>query len=435
MKKMNFWGIGNIGEGVVSTVTSTYFMVYLTETAMLPLGLVSLISLIGSIFDFMMVPIAGTLMVSARTMRWGKYRSWLLLCPPFVVVFYLLCFTNFASSLALTAACALLGYIGGKIAWNIVYAANVSLTAVLSDSTKEKTKLTSQRMMGSNIGRLLGNSLTPAIVAAAAVHMSETNGYRVTILIMGTVYIVTSLLHFRISAGYSDAVPETSPEKEERLSVGEVFRVVIREPRLLLTLLIDMTSNIASLVLPTLAVYYYKYCVGAPKMVSTHMLIIGFGGLAGAALVRALGDRIRHTKPILITLYVGVAAALLSIRLFPTSIYYFMAIGAVISVLTGMTSPLELTLYIDTAAHYRHRTGQDATGFIMGLSNLPVKFAGIVKSTLIPFVLMLSGYVANADPTPAMQRAIVNAYTLVPAIFPAMGILLLGFVYKTCEQD
>ena len=71
----------------------------------------------------------------------------------------------------------------------------------------------------------------------------------------------------------------------------------------------------------------------------------------------------------------------------------------------------------------------------MGLSNLPVKFAGIVKSTLIPFVLMLSGYVANADPTPAMQRAIVNAYTLVPAIFPAMGILLLGFVYKTCEQD
>ncbi len=428
--KKNFWGIGNIGEGVVSMVTSTYFMIFLTDTAMLPLGMVSMIAMIGSILDFLLVPVSGALLVSTKPMKWGRYRSWLLVCPPLVVLFYLLCFTVVEGSMILTGACALIGYVGGKVAWNIVYASNVSLTAILSRAEGTKTKLTSQRMMGSNIGRLLGNSLTPAIVAAVAVRLGEVNGYRITILIMGAVYILTCWIHFQISRKQSgdDAGPVKAQEK---MPVSEIIKVVMVEPRLLLTLVIDLTSNVASLVLPSLAVYYYKYCVGEPAMTATHMLIIGFGGLAGAALVRAMGNRIRHTKPVLIGLYILVAASLLSIRLLPDSTIYFLCVGAAVSVFTGMTSPFELTLYMDTAASYRRKTGKDATGFIMGLSNLPVKFASIIKSTLIPFALAAVGYVANAEPTPEIQQAIVNAYTLIPPVFPILGTLLLAFGYRT----
>lgn len=427
--KKYLWGVGNIGEGVVSMVTSTYFIIFLTDTAMLPLGLVSLISLVGSILDFLLVPLSGTLLVSTKPMKWGRYRSWLLLCPPLVVLFYLLCFTVVSGSQMMTALCALLGYVGGKVAWNIVYASNVSLTAVLSGGSK--TKMTAQRMMGSNIGRLLGNSLTPAIVAAVAVHMGEVNGYRVTILVMGTVYILTCLIHFWISKDCSETGVSGENQKKDRMKASEVIQILLVEPRLFLTLVIDLTSNVASLVLPSLAVYYYKYCAAQPGMVSTHMLIIGFGGLAGASLVRLLGNRVKNAKSVLLVLYVLVAASLLSIQIWSNSVFYFLGIGAVVSILTGMTSPFELTLYIDTAEHYRRKTGNDATGFIMGLSNLPVKFASIIKSTLIPMALMLSGYVANAEPTPQIRQAIVNAYSLLPAVFPVLGFILLAFFYKT----
>ena len=427
--KKYLWGVGNIGEGVVSMVTSTYFIIFLTDTAMLPLGLVSLISLVGSILDFLLVPLSGTLLVSTKPMKWGRYRSWLLLCPPLVVLFYLLCFTVVSGNQMMTALCALLGYVGGKVAWNIVYASNVSLTAVLSGGSK--TKMTAQRMMGSNIGRLLVNSLTPAIVAAVAVHMGEVNGYRVTILVMGTVYILTCLIHFWISKDCSETGVSGENQKKDRMKASEVIQILLVEPRLFLTLVIDLTSNVASLVLPSLAVYYYKYCAAQPGMVSTHMLIIGFGGLAGASLVRLLGNRVKNAKSVLLVLYVLVAASLLSIQIWSNSVFYFLGIGAVVSILTGMTSPFELTLYIDTAEHYRRKTGNDATGFIMGLSNLPVKFASIIKSTLIPMALMLSGYVANAEPTPQIRQAIVNAYSLLPAVFPVLGFILLAFFYKT----
>ena len=431
--KKHFWGVGNIGEGFVSMVTSTYFIIYLTDTAMLPLGLVSAIAMIGSILDFLMVPVSGAIMVSTKPMKWGRYRSWLLVCPPLVVLFYLLCFTIVESSQLLTAACALLGYVGGKVAWNLVYASNVSLTAILCRGAENKTRLTSQRMMGSNAGRLLGNSLTPAIVAAVAVHLGEVNGYRITILIMGAVYILTCLIHFQISKKQNE--DEQPVKGQDKMPLGEIIKVIMIEPKLLITLLIDLTSNVASLVLPSLAVYYYKYCAGNPDMVSLHMLITGFGGLAGATFVRALGNKVKKTKLVLCSLYVLVAASLLSIQVFPNSTFYFLGIGVLISLTTGMTQPFELTLYMGTAASYRRKTGQDATGFIMGMSNLPVKFAHIIKSTLIPFTLAAVGYVANAEPTPEMQQAIINAYTLIPSVFPALGMLLLVFAYKFETSD
>lgn len=427
--KDHFWGIGSIGEGVVSMVTSTYFLIFLTDTAMLPLGMVSVIAFIGSVLDFLLVPLSGAVLVSTKPMRWGRYRSWLLVCPPFVILFYLLCFTVIPDSQWMTAACALIGYVGGKTAWNIAYSSNVSLTAILSRKAHTTTKFTSQRMMGSNIGRMLGNSLTPALVAAIAVHMGAANGYRMTILIMGAVYLVTLLIHFSISSSYDSIDQTENCGRKEKLAFREIVRVLAVEPRLFVTMVIDLTSNVASLVLPSLAVYYYKYFSTSPTLVSTHMLIIGFGGLAGAALVRALGNKIQHPKLVLIFMYAGVALSLLSIRLFSDSAYYFLAIGAVIALITGMTSPVELTLYMDHTVHFQNKSGEDATGFIMGMSNLPVKFASVIKSTLIPFVLMSSGYAANAEVTPQIKQAIIDAYTLIPAMFPICGIILLVIFY------
>ncbi|MCI8672689.1 MAG: MFS transporter [Lachnospiraceae bacterium] len=438
-QKQYFWGVGNLGEGFISMVTNTYFSIFLTDVAELPLEIVAFVSLFSSIFDFFMVPLSGAILVSLRPMKWGRLRSWLLVCPPLAVIFFLLCFTVFGDSQSMTVLCILVGYLGAKAAWNITYAANVSLTAVMATDVKTKSKLASQRMIGSNAGRLLGNYLTPIIVATAAVYAGESYGYRVAIVLTGIVYVLTSIAHFYICAGCEDRPGsregQEGGQSKERMPAGEVIRALVNNVQLLITLVIDLTSNVASLVLPSLAVYYYKYCACDSTLIPTHMLIIGLGGIIGAFLVRVFGVRIGRPRKILLGLYLLVAASLFSIRLFPDQPIYFLCISGVIAVLTGMTSPFELNLYMDNAAYYRKKSGQDVTGFIMGLSNMPVKFASIIKSTLIPFTLMAVGYVANAEPTPEMQKAIINAYTLIPMLFPILGFVLLKFFWKSGQEE
>ncbi len=438
VSKHTLWGVGNMGEGFISMVSSTYLSIFLTDVALLPLGLVSFISLFSSIFDFFMVPLSGVILVSAKPMKWGRYRSWLLFCPVIAVLFFLLCYNVVDNNVILTSVCILVGYIGAKAAWNVTYAANVSLTAVMATDQQTKSKLASQRMMGSNAGRLLGNYLTPLIVAWATVRFAESTGYTIAIILTGIVYIITSLIHFADSRGCENAnisAKEAEKEKTEKFSAKEICLALVANPQLLITLIIDLTSNVASLVLPSLAVYYYKYCAQNMALTSIHMLIIGLSGLAGASIVRFFGTKIKDTRKNLLVLYIIVALTLISIRFTASNPILFMILSGVVAILTGMTSPFELNLYIDNTVYYSYKKGKDATGFIMGLSNLPVKFASIIKSTLIPFTLMAVGYVANAEPTPEMQAAIINAYTLIPCIFPVFGFILLKFVYKLKHSD
>lgn len=429
-----FWGIGNMGEGFISMVSSTYFSFFLTDVALLPIGLMSAVSVFTSIFDFMMVPVAGAVISSCKAMKWGRYRSWLLFCPAIATLSYFICFTVVKDNIALTTAFIIVGFCMAKASWNINYAANASLTAVLADNEQMRSKLASQRMIGSNAGRLCGNYLTPIIVAwAAASSGSQDFGYKLTILITGAVYILTNLVHFADSKT-DETKPSATPSRKG-LSAKETFKVITENPQLFVTLLIDLTSNVASLVLPSLAVYYYKYCAQNTSLTSIHMLIIGFGGITGAFTVRLVGNKIKDSKKWLLCLYVLVALFLTGIRFVAHNPRMFMVFSAFIAIFTGMTSPFELNLYIDNTIYYRYTKRKDATGFIMGLSNLPVKFASIIKSTIIPLTLIIAGYTANAEPTPEMQNAIINAYTTLPCIFPVLGFFLLKFAYKLKKED
>ena len=290
-RKYLLWGIGNAGEGVVAMVASTYFAIYLTDVAMLPLGVFTFVSLFTSIFALVMVPVAGAILVSVKGLKWGRYRSWLILLPPIAVVFYLLTFTPIPGNVALTTILVLIGYCGSAACWNVVYASNVSLMAELTLNKNLGNELTSQRMIGSSGGRMLGNFFTPLIVAAVALRSTEAAGYRAAILVMGVVYILTNWIHFKISKGseiklQQDGEPEqqiedTSKTEMQKMSLIEILKALFANPQLLITLMIDTTSNIAGIVLPSLAVYYYKYVAQDMTMVASHMLTIGICGMIG----------------------------------------------------------------------------------------------------------------------------------------------------------
>ena len=74
-KRLRLWGAADIGEGFISTVSNTYFSMFLTDIALLPLGLVSVVMMITSVFDFVVAPIAGALITMIKPGKWGSIRQ------------------------------------------------------------------------------------------------------------------------------------------------------------------------------------------------------------------------------------------------------------------------------------------------------------------------------------------------------------------------
>ena len=66
MKKINnkiksFWGISEVGFSFMSTVETTFFVIFLTDVAQLPLALVAAITSVAGIADAITAMLAGVI--------------------------------------------------------------------------------------------------------------------------------------------------------------------------------------------------------------------------------------------------------------------------------------------------------------------------------------------------------------------------------------
>lgn len=436
-RKLYIWGITNVGEGIIGIISGTYLSIFLTDVALLPLAMVSAVMLITSVVDFIVAPSAGAIIVGTKAMKWGKLRSWLLVCPPICAVFSVIHFISFPGQPLLSAIIIAIGSVVSKIAWNLSYTANLALINVIAQNPKQLSDLNSQRMVGSNLGRLTGNYLTPVIVAAAlAMNFSERLVYPAIMAFAGIFFILVNLIQFNIAGSYENA-ENTGNTKISDLSVKEIFTALATNGQLLVTVLIDLTSNVISS-LQALAVYYYIYVAESQFMVANHMLLTGLAGLFGALSVRFFGKYVKDFKKYLLVSYASIAALLFSTRFVgyehAYSMYIFLGINVVIYFFQGATQPFEMGLYMENVVYTKWKTGKDANSLIVGMSNLPVKFANIVKSVLIPVALASAGYVAGAESTPQLKQSIINAYSTVPIVFPILGFIMLRFFYKLTAE-
>lgn len=434
-KRLKFWGAADIGEGFIATVSNTYFSLFLTDVAMLPLSYVSIIMLATSIYDFIIAPVAGGIIAAVRPMKWGRLRSWLIVCPPIAAIFFTLSYIPLNSAI-LSTIFIILTFFMAKCAYNISWAANLSLIGIIAQTPEERTKLTSQRMAGFNIGKLSSGYITPILVATFAKTTGNKFSYAPMLLIAGIVLTLGQLVHFWASEGYEEKRLSSSlTADDETIGLKDMLLALGTNPQLLVTVLIDLTSNMQSFLLPALATYYYKYVAQDTNLMAMHMLLTGFGGLLGSVLVRSLGDKIKDHRKFLLMVYPSIAILLFSCRFAAHVPVLFMAINIVLQIFTGTTQPLELQLYMDNVIYHKYKTGVDANSFIMSMSNMPVKFATILKSIIIPFVLMSAGYTAGAEPTKALQQGIINAYSIIPSLIPLLGFIMLKFFYKLNRNE
>lgn len=92
------------------------------------------------------------------------------------------------------------------------------------------------------------------------------------------------------------------------------------------------------------------------------------------------------------------------------------------------TSP---AMFADTAILAEWKTGEDGSAWIMGLGNVPLKVALVLRGLLINGVFALIGFSATEteQASTAIQSGISNVFLLIPGIAVLIGriIILLGF--------
>lgn len=150
MQRIGF-GSGDLAQNLIYQTISMYLLFFYTNVYGLDPAVAAVMFLIVRIVDVIWDPIVGTF-VDKHNLRFGKYRSYLILGGIPLTGFAILCFWNGYSGSLLYAY---ITYIGLSMCYTLVNVPYGALNASLTRNTNEITILTSVRMFMANIGGLV----------------------------------------------------------------------------------------------------------------------------------------------------------------------------------------------------------------------------------------------------------------------------------------
>ena len=434
-----FYGVGDCAFSLMTSVENYFFPFFLTNLAQFDLGLAALIQTITSGVDAAISWIYGAIIDGSKPMKWGRYRSWLIALPWIVPLLYALQFVKFGNN-AINAVTIIIGFLASHMIWNIPYVANVSLITLAAQTPEDRSQLTATRGAWANMSRVLFPYVGIPMASFFAGIIGETNQYAATAFVLGVIMAVMYYAHFKMFDGYEDVdvVTDVKSKKADKMSGGDMLKSLFQNPPLLVLLIADVSKFLFNFLLGGIAVYYFTYVAQNAALLPTYIFIANILGVIGSYVSKNFAKTL-STRTAAIVFFVITAAVLIVAKLLwaSVSVYVVIILLSIGQFSYGVNYSLIPALYADCVIYSEWKTGKKASGWIMGLQNLPLKVSILLRGLIISAVLASANFTPDIDPaqaSDALKNAITNGFMLIPAIFSLVSAVLLVVGFKITRE-
>jgi sugar (glycoside-pentoside-hexuronide) transporter len=429
------YGVPDLCFSLMINMEVYFFMVFLTDSAQFSLALVGQILAFTSIIDIVCALVGGIILQKVNLKLGGKYRSWFLIGPPIVAPLFILQFTKIGGDLT-AASIIMFGFIASHLLFNVVFAASGAMVSRLSQLPDERTILSASRAQGMSAAGLILSATGMPMIAFFGAYTNETTGYAATVSVYAFMMILGYWYIYRMTAGKDpyDKTEMNSPIRESGQSVGEIVRLVLKNPPLLFLVLVQMFGSTGFFIVTGMAAYYFTYVIGRTALLSLFILAISVARLIGTFAATWIG--VRFGKRDCYWTFLALAAiGFASAWFLGDAPLGFTLIFCVSTAFASIAGSMNTALFADTVVYGEWKTGRNIRAFTMALMNFPIKLGVLIRSGVLTLGLMVIGFVANAVPTPRVIEGISFIMTLVPAAAYAVAAMIFYLGYKLEEKD
>ena len=431
------FGVGDAGFKLMSNIETFYFTFFLTNIAQFATGLVALVSSIVSIVDLCLSWVYGGILNGTKAMKWGRYRSWLIVLPWLVPFLFAFQFIKISENVALSAFIIVAAGILSHIVWNFPYTANSVLISVVGKTPDDRATLASSRATWNNIGGIAFSYLGMPLADILANAVGKENKLAAALFCLGILFVVGYIAHFKMTKGYEvlETAASTAVNKN-RTNVVDMFKALFHNPTLMILIVADLAKWCVNFIASASAIYYFQYTANNKALQAAYILITGIAGVLGAYFLRYLAKKF-SSRNCMIAAYVLMAVVMILAYFAYSSVWLVISLMTIAIFCYGMTLAAAPALYADTVVYSTWKNGKDASGWIMGLQTLPLKLAIVLKGLILPAALAAVGFSAKMDPatmTEAARQGLTAPFALIPGIFCIVGALLLIFGFKLTKE-
>jgi GPH family glycoside/pentoside/hexuronide:cation symporter len=412
------YGFGDAASSMFWKLFSMYLMFFYTDIFGISAAVVGTMFLITRIWDAVFDPVVGMIADLTET-RWGKFRPFLLFgAIPFGLA-GILTFTSPSFSEGGKIVYAYITYSVMMMVYSFVNVPYASLLGVMSSDGKERTTLSSFRMIFAFIGSIIALALLNPLVNLFGGNVAgqEHKAWQLAVAVFAVLAVILFWLTF------SWTHERIQPIKKEKTKLSTDLKDLFENrPWWIL-----LGSGIAALIFNSIrdgaAIYYFKYFIQDQKLTSLYLVLGQAFNIVGILLITPLANKIGKKAAYL---YAMIIAAVFSIAFYwlgKDNIYLIFAFQCIISACAGSIFPLLWSMYADIADYSEWKTGRRATGLVFSSSSMSQKFGWTLGGALTGWLLAFYGYKANVVQSTDVQTSI----RMMLSIFPAIGTFLSIF--------
>ena len=428
-KARRLFGLGDFGFPSMTNVETQFWTFFMTDVALVPLGLMATIQTITGIIEMIMSPLYGVILSATKAGKFGRYSTWMIVCPPLIVGTYLFQWFAFSGSGTVNGLIISVGYTISHLLWNAIWVANVSLLPILATTAEERVKLSSKRFTFNYAARVCGSFYLVPMVTLFTDVLGVEFAYGCVALFTGLLMLIGYTVVGRAASRVEVAMEDTVPAGTKRKVWGPMLKAFVGNPHLIALILVDAARNVGSFVIGSFNMYYFTYVVGSMDFYSTNMFIGYLGGVGGAYIAR-FAIKFMTNRTACIATALCSAGSLALIMFLGQNLIIYIIVYCCYQALTAAFQALLVPLYSETCTFAHWKTGTDNSGVIMGMQQLGVKLGAVFKGVAVSVSLSAAGYVAGMETTPELKAGILRGYFLFPGTAFIIGALALLFFYK-----
>ena len=418
------YGIGDFAFNLLLQSTSLFLIYFFTDVFLVGAAAAGAIVLVSKLWDAVTDPLMGVLSDHTHT-RWGKKRPYLLFgALPFGLSIFLL---FLAPELSATGKViyGFLTFILFSTAITVVNIPYGALTAVLTQDTRQRSRLTAFRMTFALIGTLAAAGATKPLVGLLT---TELQGFRMVGGLYGIIAVAFTLISF---ASVRERIEQQTAKRE---TLRSYLRVVFANPPFLFLALATFLFMTAINMMAAVVNYYFKYNLEAEGLIPVAFLALFVTAAVCIPLFVWISNR--RSKRFAFALGMGFLALLL------IPLYIFGQRSTLLTLAIFVAAGLGMsTIYLcpwsmipDTVEYSEWRTGLRREGILYGAFFFCFKAGAALAGALVGLGLDLSGYRANVTQTVRALEAIRILISLVPLGFIVLGVIVIRFYSITAQR-
>jgi len=424
----------NVGMAMGTSVPMYYLMFFLTDYAGMAPAIMAIILTISRVVDFLFALVVGPI-IQKSNMRWGRYRSWILISVFLVQIGLFMMFVNPDIPLGAKAIIVCIGYMLQNAPMNSLITAQYGLMAnITGASTENRIAISAKVMQGMRVAAIVVSAITlPLINYILARGM---NGFLVVSMIYGATMIISSLVMFVKTKEYD--IYDASLKNAASVSVGQMYLQTLRNSQIWVVLIAHSLSTIAVLLVASVGIYYFQYSVNNVDMQPVSATIMAIVACVASFVMAPVAVRTGKRNSAIISALFGVVCMALIGLFAHQNVWFYIVVSAVYGFGSALVGTVGVNLFLDAAEYQLYKTGKDSRAFVMSLYNLPMKIGLAVSAPITAFMLTASGYRQETIdgvlvPYMANPHIFVRWFGLLLAAICLVSMLMYLFLYKITD--